>query len=135
MRVLGWCFAGLCVVLGSTLRIHAALTDPGFDSASPKGMLRSDPGLLYYFTERIVEAHGAPPPDFRVDARIEHPETTDIPATFTIGQEFVVAWGYLLSGAHTPLHVFCVWIIGIAAYKAAASAAQPTRPESSRASP
>lgn len=112
-RGLGWCFAVLCVVLGATLRIHAALTDPGFDRASPKGMLRSDPGLLFYFTERIVESRGAPPDDFRADPRVEHPEPTDVPATFTIGQEFVVAWGYLLFGDGMPLHVFCVWIMGI----------------------
>jgi hypothetical protein len=118
-RALGWFFAALCVVLGSTLRIHAALTDPGFDSSSPKGMLRSDPGLLYYFTERIVAAHGAAPSDFRADPRIEHPEATDVPATFTIGQEFFVAWGYLLLGAHVPLHVFCVWIMGLWASLAA----------------
>jgi hypothetical protein len=113
LRALGWLFAALCVAFGSTLRIHAALTDPGFDTASPKGMLRSDPGLLYYFTERIVAAHGAPPDDFRADPRIEYPETTDVPATFTIGQEFVVAWTYSLFGGRVPLHVFCVWIMGI----------------------
>jgi hypothetical protein len=118
-RRLGWCFAALCAVLGATLRIHAALTDPGFDRASSKGMLRSDPGLLYYFTERIVESRGLPPDDFRADPRVEHPDTTDVPATFTIGQEFVVAWGYLLSGARAPLHVFCVWIMGIWASLAA----------------
>jgi hypothetical protein len=118
-RRLGWCFAALCVLLGATLRIHAALTDPGFDRVSSKGLLRSDPGLLDYFTERIVESHGAVPDDFRAELRVEHPDATDVPATFTIGQEFVVAWGYLLFGANVPLHVFCVWIMGIWASLAA----------------
>ena len=76
-------------------------------------MLRSDPALLYYLTERVVESHGGMPLDFRANARIEHPETTDIPATFASGQEFVVAWAYLLCGKGMPLHVFCVWIMGI----------------------
>jgi hypothetical protein len=99
--------------MGSTLRIHAALDDPNFDAANPQGMLKSDPGLLYYLTERIVESHGAFPSDFRADPRIEHPELTDVPATFTIGQEFFVAWGYLISGRGSPLHVFCVWSMGV----------------------
>jgi Q-cell neuroblast polarization protein len=116
---LGWLIAVLCVALGSTLRIHAALDDPNFDAVDARGMLKSDPGLLYYLTERIVDARGALPTDFRADPRIEHPGTTDALAKFTVGQEFVVAWGYLLCGRGMPLHVFCVWIMGIWASLAA----------------
>jgi hypothetical protein len=112
-RVLGWLFALLCVGLGSALRIHAALTDPNFDTSSSKGLLRSDPGVLYYVADRIVESRGMPPSDFRADPRIEHPAATDVPATLAVGQEFAVAWGYLLLGRGMPLHVFCVWMMGI----------------------
>ncbi len=118
-RAIGWLCALLLVVLGSFLRIHAALGDPNFDAANPEGMLKSDPGLLYYFTGRILAAHGSPPGDFRADPRVEHPEATDVPATFAVGQEFAVAWGYLLFGRGMPLHVFCVWIMGIWASLAA----------------
>ena len=111
-RALGWIFAALCCLLGAGLRIRTALRDPGFDVHDSKGMLRSDPGLLVYLTQRIVEARGAPPDDFRADPRIEYPERTDVPATFTIGQEFAVAWAYLLFGGAMPLHVFCVWAMG-----------------------
>jgi hypothetical protein len=111
-RALGWVFAALCCLLGAGLRIRTALHDPGFDVHDSRGMLRSDPGLLVYLTQRIVEAHGAVPDDFRADPRIEHPDLTDVPATFTIGQEFAVAWAYLLVGGAMPLHVFCVWAMG-----------------------
>jgi hypothetical protein len=112
-RALGWAFAVLCCFLGAGLRIRTALRDPGFDTVDARGMLKSDPGLLFYLTQRIVDAHGAPPEDFRADPRIEHPETVDVPATFTVGQEFAVAWSYLLLGRGVPLHVFCVWAMGL----------------------
>lgn len=112
-RILGWIFGIVCVAFGATLRVRVALDDPNFDRASPVGMLKSDPGLLYYFTERIVEAGGLAPADFRADARVEHPEIVDVPAKFTVGVEFFVAWGYLLLGSGMPLHVFSIWIMAI----------------------
>jgi len=110
---LGWIVAVLCVAFGAALRTRVAFSDPNFDRESPVGMLKSDPGLLYYFTESIVEAGGRPPADFRADPRVEHPALVDIPAKFTVGQEFAVAWGYLLLGRGMPLHVFSVWIMAI----------------------
>jgi uncharacterized membrane protein len=110
---LGWLFALLCVALASTLRIHAALSDPGFDRANPIGMLRSDPGLVDYVAERIDEAHGLAPADFRADPRIEYPESTDVPATFAVGQEFVVAWAHRIFAPASPLHVTALWVMGI----------------------
>jgi len=112
-RVLGWLVALACVAFGTTLRIQTALGNPDFDATNPRGMLRSDPGLLYYLTERIVESGGRPPTDFRADPRIEHPESTDVLGTFAVGQEFAVAWGYLLFGQGEPLHVFCVRFMAI----------------------
>ena len=95
------------------MRVRIAFGDPNFDRRSPVGMLRSDPGLLYYFTERIVESGGAPPADFRADPRVEHPDLTDVPAQFTVGQEFVVAWAHRLLGGGAPLHVTCTWIMAL----------------------
>jgi hypothetical protein len=99
--------------LGSFVRIDTALRDPNFDSAHDQGMLKSDPALLYYFTERILESGGLPPADFRADPRVEWPLTTDIPSMFPVGQEFAVAWCYRLFGSSLPLHVFCVIAMGI----------------------
>lgn len=112
-RALGWAFAAFCCFLGAGLRIRTALRDEGFDAVDARGLLKSDPGLLFYLTQRIADAHGAPPEDFRADPRIEHPGTVDVPATLTVGQEFAVAWAYLLCGRGIPLHVFCVWAMGI----------------------
>lgn len=101
-------------------RVHFALRDTEFDVESPHGLLRSDPGLLYYLTERIVEAGGAVPPDFRADPNIRHPDTADVPAMFTVGQEFLVAWAYLLFGGDAPLHLFALKVMALVAALAAA---------------
>jgi hypothetical protein len=101
------------ISLGSLLRIGGALADPDFDRSNPDRMLKSDPALLYYFVERILGAGGLPPPDFRADRRVAHPEPTDLPALFPIQQEFAVAWLYRAFGQGLPLHVFCVIVMGI----------------------
>ena len=111
----GWLALLAIVAFGSCVRIETALDDPNFDRADPKGMLRTDPALLYYFADRIVESGGAPPPDFRADPRIEHPETSDWPAMETVGQEFVVAWAKLWFAPETPLHVVAVYAMAITA--------------------
>jgi len=103
----------LAVVIGSTVRIHTAVTDANFDTQNPRPLLRSDPALLYYFTERIIESGGLPPVDFRADPYVEHPETSDLPAMFSISQEFLIAWCALLFGTNIPLHVLCVLVMGI----------------------
>lgn len=91
-------------------RVRATLADPNFDAHDPSGLLKSDPGLLYYLVERVVEAGGSAPDDWRADPRIEHPATYDVPAHLPTGQEFVVAWLRLAIGDALPLHVFCLWV-------------------------
>ncbi len=90
------------VALGTWLRVHGTLTDPGFASSPPAGLLRSDPALLAYFTQRIEESGGLPP-DFREDPRIEHPLRTDVPALFPVGPEFAVAALHRILGPDVPL--------------------------------
>jgi hypothetical protein len=103
----------LAICIGSTIRIHTTLTDVNFNTLDSRPLLRSDPGLLYYFTDRIIESHSLPPNDFRADPLVEYPETSDLPAMFTIGQEFLVAWCAAQFGGKIPLHVLCVWVMGI----------------------
>ena len=88
---IGACALVAAISFGSAVRIHSALSLPGFASNAVEGMLKSDAALLYYMTQRIVESGGLPPDDFRADPRVEHPETSDLPAMFTVGQEFLVA--------------------------------------------
>lgn len=115
VQLLGLALLGLIVAWVATCRIHAALADPNFDLESPDGLLRSDPGLLYYITKEILDAGGGVPGDFRTDPRVQYPDEVDLPAMFTVGQEFLVAWTYRAFGGDMPLHVFCVWVMGIVA--------------------
>lgn len=102
-------------VLSAWARVHAALGDPNFDATQAEGMLKSDPALLYYFVERILEAGGGLPADFHADPRILHPGTVDVPALFPLGMEFVVAWARELTGSTEPLHVFCLEVTSVLA--------------------
>jgi hypothetical protein len=101
------------VAISAAFRIGLALNDPNFDRVSPAGLLRTDPGLLYYVTESIVDADGRAPWDFRADPRIEYPLSSDIPAMFTVGQEFLVAWTHLAFGESWPLHVWAIAVMAI----------------------
>jgi len=100
------------VVWGAWIRVETALADPNFDAQRPEGMLRSDPALLYYITEELVHSlgSGALPEDFRADPRIQHPDLTDVPAEFGVGQEFLVAGARVLFPSQRPLHVFCLQV-------------------------
>lgn len=113
-RVFPWITVAL-VAAGAIIRIAIAFASPVFGEHDPIGLLRSDPALLYYITERIIENGGWPPEDFRADPRIEHPEITDIPALETVGQEFLVAWAYLLFGQAFPLHLFALVFMSVIA--------------------
>ncbi|MBK7875581.1 MAG: hypothetical protein IPJ77_07495 [Planctomycetes bacterium] len=116
---LGAALALIVVLLGAWARVHAALGDPNFDAQTVEGMLKSDPALLYYFIERILEAGGGLPADFRADPRILHPDTVDVLALFPLGMEFVIAWARELTGSTTPLHVFCLQVTSLLASLAA----------------
>ncbi len=96
------------VVLSAQVRIRVALADPHFDARDARRMLWSDPALLYYFTERIVENGGTAPADLRADDRVQWPDRIDDLALETVGQEYVAAWWHRLLGGGDPLHVSCV---------------------------
>jgi len=124
MRARSATLAGLSVLLaavafGSAIRIQTALSLPVFAAGNADGLLKSDTGLLYYITTRIIEGGGLPPSDFRSDPRIEYPETSDLPAMETVGEEFLVAWAHLLTGGRLPLHVLATVVMGVFASLAA----------------
>ncbi|MBL8858200.1 MAG: hypothetical protein JNL28_06845 [Planctomycetes bacterium] len=100
------------VALMTVTRVRATLADPNFDAHDASGLLKSDPALLYYMVERVIESNGAIPDDWRADPRIEHPALYDFPARLPVAQEFVVAWLRLAAGEALPLHVFCLWVAG-----------------------
>lgn len=111
-------FVGLAfaVLWGAWIRVDTALSDPNFDARDARGMLRSDPALLYYLTGEIGRGLGEgrlTPRDFRADPRIQHPFVTDVPAEFPVGQEFLVAAVWRLLGAESapPLHVVALGVM------------------------
>lgn len=111
-----WVLVPLLLWSGSALlRVHLSLADAEFNQANSSGLLKSDPGLLFYLTQRVVDAGGRAPDDWRADPRIEYPGTVDVPEVFTVGQEFLVGTAYRLFGRGMPLHVFCVWLMSFVA--------------------
>ncbi|HJO26911.1 MAG TPA: hypothetical protein QF730_06670 [Planctomycetota bacterium] len=106
----------LLVVLAAGLRLGLALGDGVLTETPAAGLLKSDPALIHYLTERIVDAGGGLPADYRADPRLEYPETVDIPATYTVGQEFPVAWLHLALARLRPatplsLHLVALWFM------------------------
>jgi len=114
-RLLALSWLCLAVLWGAWIRVDTARSVPGFDAGDARGVLRSDPALLYYITEEIEDASGGLPPDFRADARVQHPERTDLLAEFAVAQEFLVAWADALFGADVPLHVTALVVMALVA--------------------
>ena len=112
---LAWLVLVLAITFAASARILGTLGDPGFDREHANGLLRSDPGLLYYITERIIESDGGVPDDFHADPNVQHPDRVDLARMFTVGQEFLVAWAWRAFGSDVPLHVFCVFFFSILA--------------------
>ncbi len=102
-------------LLSAKARIDATLRDPLFDAERPEGLLKSDPALLYYVTERVLDAGGGAPADFRADPRVQHPDRTDLAAEFAPGQEFLVAWWHRFRGREDALHVSAVRVMSFTA--------------------
>lgn len=103
----------VAVLWGAWLRVDRCLRDPGFSVEEPAGMLRSDPALLYHLTREIRDARGVPD-DFRADPDLQHPDRTDVPAEFTVGQEFLVA-AVARRMPGTPLVVTAVRVMALVA--------------------
>jgi hypothetical protein len=124
-RVLALALLVVAVVVSAQTRIRLALRDANFsgrdarEASDPRRVLWSDPALLYYFTERIVEHGGTAPDELRHDPSFEWPNECDAFAFETIGQEYVAAWWHRLLGDGDPLHVSCVksmaWCASLAA--------------------
>ncbi len=103
---LGLLILALSVALGVHLRVHGAFRTGLFD-AGAEGLLRADPGTLWYLLQRVIEGGGWPDAAFAADPRVEHPALVDCWATFTIGHEFLLAALHrALPGV--PLHRLCV---------------------------
>jgi hypothetical protein len=121
---------GLClmVALVAWARVSLTLADPGFDAADARGLLRSDPAVLFHFVDSILRAGGLPA-EFPAHARLEAPDPMSIPTLFPLGPEFLIALFHAAFGADQPLHISCLWFSSIAAaWGASAIHAKTLRP-------
>lgn len=118
-RWLGPCLALVLCLASARLRFAVALEDPAYDGARPESVLRSDPALLYALTKRVVEAGGTPD-DWRADPRLVWPETVDVPATYTVGQEYLVLAARRIFGDSMPLHALIIAVGSLTAALAGA---------------
>ncbi|MEY2784525.1 MAG: hypothetical protein RL277_729 [Planctomycetota bacterium] len=109
---------GLLALAAAWLRVSLTLADPGFDPVEARGLLRSDPALLFHFVQSILDAGGWPS-EFASHARIEAPVPMSVPALFALGPEFGIAGFHaLLQGTlapDLPLHVSCLWFSSLCA--------------------
>lgn len=112
---LGWLAAFLAVVASALVRVETTHADPNFAQAPAEGLLKSDPGLAYYVVERILDARGGVPDDFRADPRIEHPGLVDIPRRMPVGLQFLAAWTHLAVSERAPLIETCLWVSSVCA--------------------
>lgn len=108
----------LLTAVAAAARVFLTLADPGFDAVDARGLLRSDPAILFHFVQSILDAGGWPA-EFANHARIEAPEPMSISQLFALGPEFAVASFHALFGAGQPLHISCLWFSSIAASSAA----------------
>lgn len=99
----------LAVGLGIYLRVHTAFASGLFDGP-PEGLLRADPGTLWYLLQRFVAGGGWPDASFASDVHVEHPAVVDCWAKFTVGHELILSWLHrALPGV--PLHRLCVIVL------------------------
>lgn len=95
------------VAAGTWLRISIAHAQPIWDSASPVGLLKSDPALLYWFTERIAENGGALPDEFAASTAVQWPDAVDARVEFPQLQMWLAANSWRWSGGGVALHEWC----------------------------
>lgn len=124
-----WGLAGLLcllIIMAAWVRVALTLSDPGFDAVEARGLLRSDPALLFHFVQSILDAGGMPA-EFARHARIEAPQPMSVPQLFALGPEFASAAFHALLRAtlapQQPLHVSCLWFSSLCASSLALGAA------------
>jgi hypothetical protein len=110
-----WGTLGLCAIVafGCYVRIAATFAEPRFNAEDPRGLLKSDPALLYHFVRQLADGEEFLPDDFRADSHVEHPELSDLPAMFTIAPEYLLAFLYRWLDPEMALHAFCALVMAV----------------------
>ncbi|MEZ5963428.1 MAG: hypothetical protein R3F56_06230 [Planctomycetota bacterium] len=95
----------LAVGLGVWLRVHTAFASGLFDGPA-EGVVRADPGTLWYLLQRFIAGGGWPDASFAADVHVEHPAVVDCWSTFTVGHELLLAQLHFVFPG-VPLHRLC----------------------------
>ncbi len=113
---LAWLVALLAVVAVWRTRIELAHAIPDWNREDPRGLLKSDPALLYWFTERIAENEGRIPDDLAHTNAVQWPDTVDARVEFPQAQMWLAANTWRWFGGGWALHEWCVVLFsGLAA--------------------
>lgn len=120
----------VAIVCGFVIRSQFGYSIPSYSPASPLGLLKSDPALLYWFTERIADNRGSVPADFAASKAIQWPDPVDLRVEFPMAQPWLAANGWRLwraLGGSAPLHAFCIGFFALLASLTAIGAYGLTR--------
>jgi hypothetical protein len=112
----------LAVVAGWRMRVWITHSNPAWERDSPVGLLKSDPALLYWFTERIAEDGGSIPDDFARTTSVQWPDEVDARVEFPQLQPWLAANLWRAFGGRTPLHEFCLSLFSFLAALTAVAA-------------
>jgi hypothetical protein len=110
----------LALVVGWRLRVELAHGNPAWDETATKtqaGLLRSDPALLHWFTDRIARNGGSLPHAFEQCPDVQWPDVVDARVEFPMLQPWLAANLWLRFGkpGGTPLHEFCLSLFSFTA--------------------
>lgn len=103
------------LVGGATaLRVSITHAQPSWDRSSPIGLLKSDPALLYWFTQRLA-ADAPHADDLAATTAIQWPDAVDARVEFPQLQMQLAAATWRWFGGSTPLHEWCVLLFSLLA--------------------
>lgn len=110
----------LAALVGGATALRVAIThaQPNWDRTSPVGLLKSDPALLYWFTQRLAadaDPGGPSADDLAATTAIQWPDAVDARVEFPQLQMQLAAATWRWFGGSTPLHEWCVLLFSLLA--------------------
>lgn len=119
MKRLAPLLSALCLIalVVGAWRLRVGMTEglPIWDPASPIGLMKSDPALLFWFSERIAEAGGALPDDLAACTSVQWPDAVDARVEFPQLQPWLAAVSWRALGGTMPLHAWCATFFSLLA--------------------
>jgi hypothetical protein len=110
-----WLVAVLAVMAVWRTRVAVTHAIPNWDSRDARGLMKSDPALLYWFTQRIAENGGRIPSDLAHTRAVQWPDEVDARVEFPQAQMWLAASTWRWLGGEQPLHEWCVTLFSLLA--------------------